>query len=800
MLIEVGLKTSKLSSNNIKLHKALDDHFAKLVQGFQFVPMYKTGVWDGKQHFYNYKAGTFPTGLLNQVIEFINDQDFAVQVKYLFTAPEPCQPYCDKLQFIESERFRELFPYQVKAADIMIECRAGLVKAATNAGKCLGRDTMVMRHSGELVAVQNVRVGDLLMGDDSSPRRVVSVCQGVDDLYQVNRGNLSPYVVNSAHIISLVNVNNRNVSGLAPWEKVDIPISDYLNKSSWFKRMVKGYKVCVDFPSQPVNIDPYYLGLWLGDGCSNSTAICSMDSEIISYIEVYAAKLGLKFVKHSEPSLADTYSISTVKGGRDNELLNNLRSYNLINNKHIPEEYIVNSKETRLQLLAGFIDTDGYNGGNCYEVSQVNVDLLMSIKRLADSLGFKVTGPKDKFTDGVNYPVIHICGQVHLIPVKLDRKKCFPSTRRLNYCTHELDIVSVGKGEYFGFELAGNNKRFLLGDGTVTHNTEIFSEVLRRLGQQALVLVHRKELMYQTRDRLQRRLGIPVGVIGDGVVELRDIIVAMPTSMTKQVKGKAPKLLPELAPLMDFPVLVLDECQKLPDSRMRAVVTASNAHYRYAVSGTPFTGNQVDDTNLIGAFGDLAFEITNQELIALGVSSVPECYVTKVHEEGIESEPYESAYKLGIVGSSDRNDHIIRLATGYSEAGLGVLIIVKEIAHGHIITMGLPGAEYTHGSLNTKQRMDILARFNKGEFQTLVASTILDEGVDTDKIKVLILAAGGNTPGRLLQRLGRGIRKNELNRVIVHDFLDTGNEYLLDHSIVRVNTLRKEGFRVSLVD
>ena len=71
-----------------------------------------------------------------------------------------------------------------------------------------------------------------------------------------------------------------------------------------------------------------------------------------------------------------------------NPLITQLKELNLISNKHIPEIYLRNSKEIRLRILAGLLDTDGSLSRNCYEITQKLPRLADDIVTLANSLGF----------------------------------------------------------------------------------------------------------------------------------------------------------------------------------------------------------------------------------------------------------------------------------------------------------------------------------------------------------------------------------------------------------------------------
>lgn len=339
---------------------------------------------------------------------------------------------------------------------------------------------------------------------------------------------------------------------------------------------------------------------------------------------------------------------------------------------------------------------------------------------------------------------------------------------------------------------------------TNSGKTEIAAEVIRRLNLPTTFIVHRKELLHQTAERLSQRLGVRVGRIGDGVEDVRPINVVMPQTAIKSVKGATGsklQLTPTLQFLANADVLILDECHNYPDGRISYLINQSTAFYRFAMSGTPLMNKDVDNYALRGAFGDVAFEITNSELIQMGVSSVPICYFYKVNHPGIERAPYTRAYTEGIANSFYRNGMILSLAEVLVSEGKNVLVIVREKLHGQRLIERLvhTKSQYIHGSLSSDTRQAAIKKFKAGQLKCLVSTVILDEGVDISNIDVLILAAGGKAPKRVLQRIGRGLRKKESNQLTVIDFLDIGNLYLLEHSQSRVNTMREEGFQVYLL-
>jgi hypothetical protein len=169
-----------------------------------------------------------------------------------------------------------------------------------------------------------------------------------------------------------------------------------------------------------------------------------------------------------------------------------LKGYNLIHNKHIPYQYLYNSRENRLELLAGLLDSDGDLWCNGYHFSNINKQLVEDVKNLADSLGFRtyMSGGL-KFNKQLNRMYeswcVSISGKIDKIPVKILRKKIqYDWDNKLSNkdwgvidgvtpsVVSSIKITDVGEGEYVSITTDGDH-RFLLADGTVTHNSFYFS-------------------------------------------------------------------------------------------------------------------------------------------------------------------------------------------------------------------------------------------------------------------------------------------------------------------------------------
>ncbi len=351
-----------------------------------------------------------------------------------------------------------------------------IVAARPAMGKCLGKGTKVLMFDGTLKNVEDVVVGDKLMGDDSTPRNVISLARGQEEMYWVRQNKGIDYRVNKSHILSLK--RSRNEGNHQHGDVLNIALCDYINTSDKFKTNYKGYKVAVEYPQSDVDIEPYFLGLWLGDGRNCDVRIATQDKEVVSYLEEYAHRLGKKVTLYEAQEKCIMYGITNKEGTKDS-LQAKLRALGIMENKHIPHAYLVNSTQNRAALLAGLIDSDGYYDDRFHvmEIVQKNKTLATQIKLLADSLGFRVSLKKKKATiKSMGYVCevyrLRIVGNLESIPTRIERKKARPLASKRDHRHTGIKVEYDKVDDYYGFVLDGNHL-FLLEDMTVTHNTAL---------------------------------------------------------------------------------------------------------------------------------------------------------------------------------------------------------------------------------------------------------------------------------------------------------------------------------------
>ena len=399
-------------------------------------------------------------------------------------------------------------------------------------GKCHAYDTQILMHDGSIKMVQDIVVGDKVMGDDSKCRNVISLGRGEDDMYDIVHLNGEKYGVNSEHIMCLkqsgmniIKTVKTNSGGIRykviyldkndykqhskrfnnledatrylndmklEHDYIEIPVKTLLKLPKYISVNLKGYKRGVEFSSKKVPFDPYIIGAWLGDGTSTKSEITNQDATILHYLRTELKKYNLNLVHRAEYTYGISYDMHKHDTRNNkNKFLQVLKDYKLIGRKHIPDDYKTNDRQTRLELLAGIIDTDGSycDDSKGYDIIQKNKVLANDILFVARSLGFSANmkqcekscmykGEKRTGT----YHRIHLSGDnLSSIPVKCPRKMA-KNERVINKDSMIMGITIEprGWGKYYGFEL-DNNHKYLLGDFTVTHNTSLVKEGISKI-------------------------------------------------------------------------------------------------------------------------------------------------------------------------------------------------------------------------------------------------------------------------------------------------------------------------------
>ena len=621
--------------------------------------------------------------------------------------------------------------------------RRPVVQSPTGSGKCLGIGTPVLLYDGSIVPVENILAGDLLMGPDSQPRRVLSTCRGSGELFQIIPTKGDPWVCNDVHVLTLVETESGRV--------IDIPLNQYLTKTKTFKHVHKmfapDYGVQFPYREDPSAI-PYFLGYWIGDGTKSLVGIgvSSIDPEVLEECNRVASLYGAHV--RTDGITCPTHHIVTPRG-QPNPLLNEMR--NLMGDGDIPQTMLTASREYRFQLLAGILDADGHLANGIFEIAQKSVAYATGIAFLARSLGFKVT-QSIKTVNGTDYVRMCISGDLSRIPNRLPRKQAGPRRQIKNPLRTGFKVEPIGVGEYAGFELDGDG-RFLLGDFTVTHNTVIAAAIVnmaREKGKKVLFCVPAISLIDQTVERFRQNGIFEIGVV-QGQHEMTDYeqpvqVCSVQTLARRDVPAADLVIIDEVHVMFKL----YDDWMNRPEWKRIPFI---------GLTATPWAKG-------MGAperWDDLIIGSTLDELIELGHLSGFRVFAP-AHPDLAGVKTVAGDYDLKGLGSvMDKKALVADIVTTWLERGEGRSTICFAVNRVHAKNIqeqfksaGV-AAEYMDAYTNLEDRADIVKRFENGDVQVICNVGVLTTGFDAD-VRCIILARPTKSEILYVQMIGRGLR------------------------------------------
>jgi superfamily II DNA or RNA helicase len=339
-------------------------------------------------------------------------------------------------------------------------------------------------------------------------------------------------------------------------------------------------------------------------------------------------------------------------------------------------------------------------------------------------------------------------------------------------------------------------KQGIVKAATGSGKTEIACAVTQYLGLPTLFMVPTRELMYQSQKRFIKRLGLTeeeIGIVGDGHWEPGSLVTVatIPTLESRLNTEECQDL------IRSIDVLFLDECHKVGSDTYYTVSTLCSAYYRFGLSATPLDRSDGANLMLIAATGEVITDIPLKYLVDLGVCAKADIIFDKITEPVLKKNvKYNTAYKMGVSENPQLLKKVVEWTEVMVEAGLSVLILCEEIQHGKIIDDALWTEasqmiphQFIHGTEDMEIRKNAIESFDNRNLPVLIASSILDEGVDVQTIDALILAGSRKSKIKTLQRLGRGLRGD---RLLVVDFANFTNKYLLEHSYQRLQDFKDE--------
>jgi deoxycytidine triphosphate deaminase len=332
-------------------------------------------------------------------------------------------------------------------------------------GKALALDTPVPTPQG-WKTMEEIGAGDEVFAPDGRPTRVVAVSEVLTGraCREVVFSDGISVVADESHQWEVQTRDDRR-HGTGPRILTTGQLAANLKTPSGEARYRVDQCRAVQYSPKRLPIDPYVLGVWIGDGTSTQAEITSVDELVLAQVE----RAGYVVRRASGP----------IAYARNGFLSNKLRELGLLGNKHVPSNYLRGSVEQRSALLEGLMDTDGYVDelGRC-ELTTINKPLADQYRELVASLGFRpIIASKRATLDGrdcgPNYEVTFTPDRpVFRLPRKLIRQE-LAHHRRQGVRTI-VDVLQTDSVPVKCIEVANDRGAFLITESFITtHNSSL---------------------------------------------------------------------------------------------------------------------------------------------------------------------------------------------------------------------------------------------------------------------------------------------------------------------------------------
>lgn len=679
--------------------------------------------------------------------------------------------------------------------------RAQMLYCPTGGGKCLGYGTPVLMADGRIIPVQDVREGDALMGPDGQPRNVLTITSGREMLYRVTPVKGDPYVVNASHILSLratTGADRFRLSDgtLVPTDGgiVNVNVETYLRSSATAKHCLKGWRAGAiesfmrDDDEDDRGLPPYILGAWLGDGKQGAAVLCKPMCNMVKEWISYGESIGYGVRNETPNDACGAWRLTNGKDGYSYNLVQGwLEILGVLHDRHIPDSYKFGPLDVRREVLAGLIDSDGhiYNSSCCDWVSKSET-LARDFAFVCRSVGLACYLSKEKKTireTGFEawYWRASVSGDLSDLPMrdKIAEKR----QQKKRHLVHGISVEPMEEGEYFGFEIDGD-RLFLLGDFTVTHNTEMGISLMKaasdKYNRSAMVL-DRIVLCNQTSERLDK-YSIDHGVLQSGHWRHRPYErIQVCSAQTLEKRGSLP----------DMKLLIIDEAHQTRAQTIEFIKNNPGIKV-VGLSATPFTkGLGSIYTNVVSA-------ITTQQLVEQGKLAPLRVYVGKeIDMNGAKKVAGEwSSKEAETRGIKITGDIVAEWVKKTHEVFGGprkTIVFAAGVAHAADLARQFGEAGYNFVSLSYRDDDDFKAEaireFSKPDtsIHGLIATDILTKGFDVPDVMIGVSARPfSKSLASHIQQLGRVMRSSPGKEFALWLCVARGSQVLTDRGLVPI--------------
>ena len=782
--------------------------------------------------YFDYETIRFPTGL----IKFITDK-LPIQVE---TKDRNIKKYTEEEILKYANLVKQINPnfeirdYQINAVLASLNQFSSLIYSSVGSGKEQPCDIIIPTPEG-FKKFGALKPGDVVFGKNGKSQKVIGIYpQGMKDVYRISFQNGASVECGLEHLWTIRKNRGKNKTVTLK----DIKDSYYKTDKRGFKQYLYSvdYIEPVEYQQKNYFIDPYLLGILIGDGTLTTENIgfsCpNTEIEIVQKISNLLPK-----TYHLQPNLYPTcpqyyIRMSTPQGkGKFNLYKKEIERLKLNVKSHlkfIPEEYLLGSIQQRKELLAGLLDADGCCRKRTKSCSitygTTSERLAKDVQQLVFSLGGAATIRSYKRKN--RNKEYEVCIELLFNPFYLTRK-------RNNYIPYLINntiinIEKIRKAECMCIKVSNEDELYITQNYIPTHNTSVMSLVCKILEDDRILIMNGSNfILQQIYDRLVS-FGIEdVSWNPSKEPDYTKRIILINTKSSDERLNKQD--CNYLNFLKQVNTIIWDEAQHLQaltNFEPIFYTDIDNLHHMIGYSGSPFRNydhpyNNIDDFTLIAIIGEPAFTYEMKDTIE--DKNIAQPYSYFINYPGKEpwipehlKENYFVQYRANITYNKARNRSGIEMLKYLNKYNVKTLASINNIKPGQNLmkTLKEEGVNsificgdntiyewvYTKkGKLKLETKTgtteDIKKAFEK-DYNIIFGSTVLDEGVDIEEFQAVVLFSAGKTPIAGIQRVGRASRKKKSGKNIsfVIDFKDVNGNYMFrNHYEARKKMMQDSG-------
>jgi len=810
---EVNVKFEGL---DLDTRRALVKKFEYEIPGAKYLPSVRLGRWNGKISYFQLGGSTY-INLLDEIIPVLEESGYDIEL-------EDTRQYRTHFEFntITDQSFSHktwptghpiagqpivLRDYQVEIINNFLVNPQSIQEVATGAGKCQPYSSKVLTSNG-WVEMGSLNVGDRVTTPSGKSANILKIYEpGTKDVYELKFADGRTARACEDHIWKVHNIGWRSGSKRGgPWRHITTKELIELKENT--KRAIGLPLITMeqDTIDRELPMDPWLLGFLLGDGSfrHGRLSFSTADLELVPKIE---SKLmpGYKIKRLSEYEYSIVFTnmitqknalrehFKTLRRSSNGGFIKNEQSTSshhyvqtiinlglnnkLSHEKFIPREFFSGSLNQRMELIRGLIDSDGHIGRNgCITFCSTSESLAKDFQEMIWSVG-GLARIKEKTSNYYTYNEERRLGKkCFVVSVRFPRPRELSSLqRKIDKASSDYqyqdslklkitDIVKISTEPVRCIYIDDPEHLYVTDNYVVTHNTIItaaLSYCCESVGR-TIVIVPNKSLVTQT-EADYRNLGLDVGVyFGDRKEHGHKHTICTWQSLNNLLKntkeGETDITIYEF--IEGVVCVMVDEAHSVKSDALKTLLSGimSSIPIRWGLTGT-IPKDLFASQALFTCIGPVINKLKASELQEAGVLS--QCHVNIVQmQDHAEFRDYQSELSH-LLSDKTRLDTISKLVLNIVETG-NTLILVDRVAAGEELVNRLPNSVFIRGKTKLKERKEEYDEVAISNDKIIVATYgVAAVGINIPRIFNLVLLEPGKSFVRVVQSIGRGIRKAE---------------------------------------